>query len=160
MSYPQRGKTGEVYGVQIDKYALTGDVKNTSYKVGYGGVDSTATQSTILYTTEAGTSLFHVQELIVVAQLITTHTSVASISLGTNSTAFDNLLAITAQTGLTATGHKLTTVIPATTVSVIAASTAIYFKVTTASVGAVETYAIYLRGYYEDYGTNYVTIPA
>jgi len=154
-----RGKSESIYGIPLDSFVTGADLKNQVIKVGFGGIDATTTQSTVLYTTEPGTALFHVQDLVVVAQLITAHTSVASISLGTNSTAFDSLLAITAQTGLTATGHKLTTVIPASTVSVIAASTAIYFKITTAAVGTVETYAIYLRGFYEDYGTSNPAIP-
>lgn len=155
MSYHADGKSESIYTIPVDNLVLKPDLKNVCLKAGQAGINAAVGAATLLFNTDpAANGLFYFTDLIVIAQNINTHTSVASLSIGTNGAAYDNILAITAQTGLTATGKFLITPLGETAISAPAAATGVYLKITTPAVGTTETYAAYLLGFYEDFGAR------
>lgn len=73
--------------------------------------------------------------------------AVPSLSIGTNSTSYDNILGATALTGLITANTVYAMAFPAT---VPAATADVYVKVATATASATYTVTIDLFGYYQD----------
>lgn len=73
---------------------------------------------------------------------------VASASVGTNSTSFNNILAITALTSVS-TANNILTVPLSSVIASVAASTAIAVKVTTPATATTYVLKVSLLGYYE-----------
>lgn len=151
MSYHTIGAAETIYNLPLNQVLQSKDLKNSCYKVGLIGIDATAATTPTIYTTEAGAGLFYITDVIVIAQTITAHTSVASISVGITGAGYTDLLANTAQTGLTATGKYLITPVGETALAGVPASTAIVAKFNTNAVGTKETYGVFLLGFYEDF---------
>lgn len=110
------------------------------------GIDGTALGATSIGTTAPVTRFVPL-----FVNLETTSTTgfvtVASISVGTNSTSFDNLLAITPMTGVIA--NNITIQLPVTALSSsVAASTGISVKVTTAAVATTYVLRASIIGFY------------
>jgi len=115
-------------------------------------VDAKSAASTTMDITENNGKRF--VPLFVVAELTATSliTVGPSFSIGTNSTAFDNIMAITA-TGITATNAILNKLAlgngaAGTNTLSIAANTTVTLKVTTGAVGTSGTLRVDLIGYY------------
>lgn len=110
------------------------------------GIDGTSTGSTLIGTTAASDTFVPIS---IIAQLTSTtgFVTAASISIGTNSSSYNNILAITALTGVNANNYILN--IPITTaIASIAASTGMYVKVTTGATATTYVLSISIMGYY------------
>lgn len=116
------------------------------------GIDAKTAAASAVFTTENGTRRFYPQWVLVEASAQSgSITSVMLLSVGTNSTAFDNIMAITTMTGVSAINTKLMTMLTATGLTSVAPNTAIDVKVTTAAigVGATQSFKIVLGGFYD-----------
>lgn len=111
------------------------------------GIDGTVLASTSLFTTEATLGRFYPLEIIFETTATDTVVSVALTSIGTNATSYNNVLAITTLTGVNANNIAIQVPIVLATTS-IAASTAVFAKVTTAAVATTYTLRITTIGYY------------
>lgn len=110
------------------------------------GIVGTSTGATLIQTTDA--NLRFVPILIQIeATAITGLVTPASFSIGTNSATYNNLLAITAMTGITSANLMLQSNITALSSSV-GASTGIYINVTTGAVGTTYTLRASILGFY------------
>lgn len=112
------------------------------------GVNAGATGSTLLGTTSNNGLSFHPSSLRVKVAAASGVIGAASISIGTNATAYDDIMSITALTGLTVAGKFLVLPVALTAQSAIAPNTQVYVKVTTAITGTSETLDIKLIGDY------------
>lgn len=110
------------------------------------GIDGTATGSTLIQTTDAGLR-FVPLFVNVEPTTVTTFISVPSFSIGTNGATYNNILTITAMTGLTAANIMLQNNVLALASS-IAASTGIYINITTGAVSAAYTMRATVLGFY------------
>src|SRR5947207_1682978 len=102
------------------------------------GIDAKTLGATAIGTTENGTRRFYPLYLIVNCSAANTVAVVAALSIGTNSTAFDNLLAITALTGLTTANMSIQVPIVLAT-GTIAANTSVSVKLTTVATATSQT---------------------
>lgn len=102
--------------------------------------------STIFTPPFDGNVSFYLRAIIVQCTSASGVVTPASISIGTNSTNFNNILPTTALTGLTTSGIYLR--IPITIASPVAKSTPILVNVVTPIVGTSQVVTIYLDGYY------------
>jgi hypothetical protein len=109
------------------------------------GIDGKATASTKICTT-SGTRFTPVS-LIVECTNVDTFAVAASASVGTNSTDYNNVLAITAFTGVGVLNSTLQIPISALSTSV-AAVTDIYLKITTGATATTLTLKVTLVGVY------------
>lgn len=110
------------------------------------GIAGTSTGATLIQTTDAGlrfVPMFIQVEATNVSGLVTP----ASFSIGTNGANYNNLLAITAMTGVTSANIMLQNNITALSSS-IPASTGININVTTAAVGTTYTLRVSIIGFY------------
>lgn len=111
-------------------------------------INGAALASTLIGATRAGSGRFHPVFATFEVSAANAIISVTSLSIGTNATTYDDILAITALTGLSSLNKMLKTSI-LTALSSIAASTDIYVKVTTVAVATECKIDISLWGYYE-----------
>lgn len=111
-------------------------------------IDGAALASTLIGATRAGSGRFHPVFVTFEVSAANAILSVTSLSIGTNAAAYDDILAITALTGLSALNKILQASI-LTAISSIAASTDIYVKVTTIAVATECKMDVSLWGYYE-----------
>lgn len=109
-------------------------------------VDGTVGASSTIGTTE-GSGRFVPLYVNVQLQSVTGFAVTASISIGTNSTDFNNILPITALTSVD-TANEILNVPLVAVISSIAASTAISVKVTTAATATTYIMRISLVGWY------------
>jgi hypothetical protein len=112
-----------------------------------GTVDLKTPASTSIVTTNANGTNFFPNMVRVYCNAATGFVSAASISVGTNSTSFDNILPITALTGLNASGKYIDIPISAATTAV-PPNTAISVKVTTGATTTTQTGIVYVLGDY------------
>lgn len=117
---------------------------NVTYKV--DNIDLTSLVATKIVTTAAGSGIFIPQNLIIRCTAANSVSVAASVSVGTNSTSYNNILAISALTGVTSSG--LCIQIPCTLFTQVAATTDIFIKVTTGITGTSELVSAYLQGFY------------
>ena len=111
-------------------------------------IDLVATGATLLFTTENGARRFYVEDIFVVVTAADTLSVVASASFGTNSTDYNNILAITALTGTLAVNKSLKIPI-VLAVDSVAANTGIYIKITTGATAVSASGKVIVRGFYE-----------
>lgn len=112
-----------------------------------GSITGTSSGSTVIGTTENGTERFYpifaLMELTNMSGLI----SVATISLGTNSSTYDNIIPATVLTNLNAVNKFLKLDITSATASV-AANTAIRINISGVAVATTYTLKVTIIGYY------------
>lgn len=113
-------------------------------------IDGKATGATLVLTTEDAGQRFYPTSLRVTATAADTVAVPAAISIGTNSTDYNNVLAITTLTNLITT--NLAVNIPLSLLAAITGSvapaTGIYVKVTTGATATTLTLRVDLRGEY------------
>ncbi len=110
------------------------------------GIDGKTTGSTEIDTTSA--SLRFVPMFIQIEPTTATAVVVpSSISIGTNSPNYNDILAITALTGLTSSNIMLQ-LTPAALSSSLAASTGVFVKVTTGATATTFTLRVSILGFY------------
>ncbi len=111
------------------------------------GIDGTTTGSTTIFTTESGWGDFYITNCMVAPTSISGLVSVSTVSIGTNSSSFDNLVGTTLLTGLS----SVTLFQPLTILAnpiLIPSSTAVTINVSGAAVAAAYTFKVILTGYY------------
>lgn len=109
-------------------------------------VDGTAAASTTIGTTE-GSGRFVPLYINVQLQSVTGFAITASISIGTNSTDFNNIMPITALTSLD-TANEIINLPLVAVISSVAASTAISVKITTPATATTYVVRISIVGWY------------
>lgn len=119
---------------------------NDLVRYSVSGIDAKTTGTTTLFTTDAG-RVFVPTSVVVYCSAATAITVPASISIGTNGAAYDNMVAPSTLSALTAAG--LFTV-PVLTVGGTAAtaSTAVVLNITTAATGTSQTIEVDVIGFY------------
>lgn len=154
------GQKIDIYDSQGNRSAqtLSGDLTNTSSgvttlssgwtKFTVSGVNAKTTGATTIGTTASGTANFHPCFLVVESTASSLITITSSLSVGTNSTSFNNIVPITVQTGLTAASLYFKTEVTVATAPV-APSTAIKVNITTGATGTSQTISVTLFGYYQ-----------
>ncbi|MCK5602402.1 hypothetical protein KAR91_11045 [Candidatus Pacearchaeota archaeon] len=110
-------------------------------------IDGTALASTLIKTTRDDGKLFVPQQVFAVLRTVSGFTSVPSLSLGTNSTDYDNICAIGAMTTVDAADELIPYAILAP-VQAVAANTGIYVKITTAAVATTYDIDVIVMGFY------------
>jgi hypothetical protein len=121
--------------------------KGFSQKASLGGIDGKTTGVTTLFTTPNDGTRFYPHAIIVEATAATGVIAVASISVGSNGASYNNILPITALTGVSAANVVL--VLPVTTGVSIPANTDIKVSVTTGATGTTLTLKIIPIGVYD-----------
>lgn len=109
-------------------------------------VNLKTTGATSVFTTPAGVT-FIPQSVSVFITASDAFATPASISVGTNGAAYDNILAITALTGLSAVNAVLTTHLTALSV-IVAAATQVYVNVTTGAGATTLVGTVKINGFY------------
>lgn len=110
-------------------------------------ITATTTGATLLYTTENGTRKFYCVAISLECTTATLVTIPPTVSIGTNSTSYNNIMVTTLATGLLATALHFP--IPINTAStVIPANTGIYVNVTTGATATAQTITVHLVGFY------------
>lgn len=112
-------------------------------------IDSTSLNNIVTLGTPDTGRIFYPLFMIVEVDGGLSFISVASISLGTNSSSFDNILPITAMTGLSAINKTLVVPLALTVISSLDGSAPIKIKVITAAVGSGITYSVKVIGVYK-----------
>lgn len=111
-------------------------------------VNAKTVAATKIDTTRSSTRRFIPRYAIVYCRSASAITVPATISIGTNSATYDNILPATALTGVTAAQNYLHIPLGAAAISGIAASTDIYVNVSTAATGTSQTLDVLLVGIY------------
>ena len=106
------------------------------------------TGSTLIGRTENGSSRFYPLFAVIEIAAATSISVVGAASIGTNSTNYNNILAITTLTGLSALNNILNLNLAGVASTSVAPNTDIYFKVTTGFTATTATGDIHLIGYY------------
>lgn len=106
----------------------------------------TAVGDTLLASIEAGRTFIPTIAYVRLTAVVG-FVAVPSLSIGTNSTPYDNILGATALTGLITANTVYAMALPTT---VPAATSDVYVKVATATASVTYTVAIDLFGYYQD----------
>lgn len=119
------------------------------HKIERGNLSGTALTSIYLTTLNGGEaqSRFVPMYAQVITDTVSGLVSVATISLGTNATDYNNVVAASAMTGLTSANLFMPITI-ASGASSIAHGTDLYVKVTVAAVGTTYKFRVILWGYY------------
>lgn len=111
-------------------------------------VDLKSAASTLLYTTLSNGLRFVPVKVVAEVTAADTIAVVASLSIGTNATSYNDILAISALTGLSAVNKIIEFSPLAAAISSIAGNTGIYVKVTTGATATTCTGRIHLFGLY------------
>lgn len=114
---------------------------------GVTGINAKNTGSTGIYTTETGLGRFYPVAVLFEATNTASVSIVATISVGTNASSYNNILAASGLAGLTSNNAIITFPLTAAAVSV-PASTAIVMNVTVGATATTMTVSCYLIGYY------------
>lgn len=118
-------------------------------KMSVSGIDGKVLASTLLGTTENLGKNFRAHRLIVEITAANTIAIVPAISVGTNSTDYNNILAITTLTGLSAVNKIISVDLGLVAMDSVAPNTGIYLKVTTGATATTCTFRAALVGDYE-----------
>jgi hypothetical protein len=113
-----------------------------------GSIDAKTTGATKIATTENGSQRFIPKTVIIELTAATAVTVVATLSVGTNSATYNNILAATALTGLSALNNIVMIHLPATAISSIAPNTDIYVNVTIGATATTANIRVDVDGYY------------
>ena len=116
-------------------------------KIVLKGVNVKNTGSTLIGTTENGSSRFYPLFAIIEIATASIITVVGAASIGTNSSSYNNILAITTLTGLTAVNNILNLNLAGVVSTSVAPNTDIYLKVTTGFIATTATADVHLLGY-------------
>jgi len=112
------------------------------------GISYTGVASTQIGITENGTERFFPLFCVITVSSATLLTIAGTMSVGTNSASYNNILVATAMTGLTGLYNMLTMNLT-TLVSSIAANTPIFVNVTVGATATSSTFDVYLFGFYQ-----------
>lgn len=107
-----------------------------------------STGATAIQTSENGTQRFMPLQVIIECTAASAIVGAATISVGTNASSYNNLLAATALTGVTAANNMLGFNLPLVATSSVAANTAINVNVTIAATGTSQVARVDILGYY------------
>lgn len=107
-----------------------------------------STGATAIQTSENGTQRFMPLQVIIECTAASAIVGAATISVGTNASSYNNLLAATALTGVTAANNMLGFNLPLVATSSVAANTAINVNVTLAATGTSQVARVDVLGYY------------
>lgn len=113
------------------------------------GINAKNTGTTTIYTTENGTRNFYPSRIRFICTAGTLITIVPTISIGTNASSYNNILAATSLTGLTSASNSISYNVDALVIPVIAANTAIIANVTVGSTATTMTIEVHIFGDYE-----------
>lgn len=120
------------------------------YRSRVNAVNMATLAATLIFTTVSDRGSFYVTHITPIVRAASSVVGAASASFGSNSSNYNNILAITALTGLTAASNYLPNVMAlATGVGVVAASTGVFIKVTTAITGTSQTMDFVIDGFYD-----------
>lgn len=111
------------------------------------GINAASTGSTLIGTTQNGTQAFHPLFVVFKMTAANTITIVPIVSVGTNASTYNNVIALTTLTGLTSVGAMLPTNIT-TVIGAIPANTAIFANIGTGATATTATLEVHLFGYY------------
>lgn len=111
------------------------------------GIDAKTAASTKIGTTENGTQRFYPIYLVVTCTAATSISVVPTLSIGTNSSSYNNIVTATSMAGITSANTFLTTFVIAALGSV-AASTDIYTNISLGATATAMTIKIDLFGLY------------
>lgn len=112
-----------------------------------GGIDVKTTGTTLLATTENGTESFHPLFCVFKCTAVSGFIAASTLSVGTNSTAYNNTVPGTLMTGLSTAGSINSVLVGAT--GTIPANTQIYVNVTIPTTATSQTLEVTLIGYYQ-----------
>lgn len=113
------------------------------------GIDGTVLNgTTTIFTTDSSSGRFYPISVVCECTSTSGFVVVASVSVGTNSSSFNNILAITALTGTGAANTYLSTATGTTATGSIAAGTAVVLKVTTAATATTFVIKAVIAGFY------------
>ena len=121
--------------VKDNDIMLYTQLKGTFFKAITKNIDAKVAAATLIYTTDGGSKRFHPAMIRVLVSAANTVTVVPTISIGTNASTYNDLLAATALTGMTNVNNMTNYNLVALLTSV-AVNTGIYVNV---SVGATAT---------------------
>ena len=110
------------------------------------GVDAAATGATSVGTTENNGMTFFPRFARIRCNAATSITLPASISIGTNATSYNDILGITALTGVLSAGQYLLLPIASTVGTSVAPNTQIFVNVTTGATGTSQTFGVAVVG--------------
>lgn len=113
------------------------------------GINAKNTGATIIGTTRSANGLFF--PIFAIFHVATANTIItpATISLGTNSATYNNILAASAMTGLTAQDTMLQFPLGTAAIAPIAVSTGIYANITSGATATAMTMDITIFGFYK-----------
>lgn len=127
------------------------DVKVTTnpviQKLSVTGVDGKSAATTTVGTTQAGLRFYPLYAVVNVSTADTIAVACA-LSIGTNGTDLNDVLAITTMTGLTAANTSLRTSLGLTALGSVAPSTAVKVKITTGATATTCTLDVHVFGFY------------
>ena len=119
---------------------------NDIVRYSVAGIDAKTTGNTTLFTTDPG-RVFVPIAVVAYCSAATAITVAATITIGTNSTAYDNLVASSILSGLTAAG-LFTTPVYTLGATPVAPGTDVVLKIGTAATGTSQTIEIDIIGFY------------
>jgi len=114
-----------------------------------GGIDGKTVANTTLFTTENGTERCYPVLAIVEATAGSVITVGPTVSIGTNSATFNNILAATSMTLVLLTNTMQVSLATGVLPSSVAANTAVTVRVSVGAVGTSQTLRVTLLGYYQ-----------
>lgn len=115
--------------------------------ISVSSINGKTTGATTIFTTENGARAFHPLIIVIECTAASAITVPLSLSIGTNSATFNNIVAITAATGLTATATQFPIHLAVST-AVVPANTGVSLNITTAATGTSQTIAVHIVGFY------------
>lgn len=156
MSYHAPGQQELLYGINMDSIIRAKDLKNVKYRVGLLGINAVSATAPTIYTTDPASGLFYPTRAIFIVQAANTVTVPAQVSIGVTGSGYNDILANTTLTGLTAAGKYIVTALVTSVLAGIAVNTPIVAKFNVNATATSETIAIFLEGFYEDFGVQQV----
>jgi len=125
--------------------AISNATNGRQFIYSLSGLDGKTTGSTLIFTPISRfTPIFLTMELTSVSGFVT----VASCSDGTNGASYNNILGISALTGVLAANNLLTFPI-VTLVSSVASGTGVYVNITTGAVATTYVLKVSIKGFYD-----------
>ena len=111
-------------------------------------IDAKTTGSTLLFTTKSN-ERFYPTSITMEVTAASVIVGVCTLSIGTNSATYNNILAATALTGMTAANKVVSMNLTSLVIDSIAASTGVYVNITVGATATTKTIKITIHGYYE-----------
>lgn len=111
------------------------------------GVNAKNTGITTVFTTENGTQNFYPTAVYIESTAASSIATPISVCVGTNAASYNNIMAVSAATGLITSGLHMPLPLSVVT-AVVPANTAIVANITIAAVGTSQTITIHVEGFY------------